>query len=71
MNEIPTSKIIRKVVPLILVVLVALFFLTSFKISKQEGNDFNQNPSTLKMNFKNESASLTVAPSIRGLDCDE
>lgn len=70
MNETPTSKNMYKVVPLILVVLAALFFLTSYKISKEDGNDFNQKPNTAKMNLKSENGSLNLAPNIRGLDCD-
>lgn len=70
MIETPTSKNIRNVLPLILVILAALFFLTSYKKPKQEGADFNQNPNTAKINFKNESGSLSLALSIRGLDCD-
>ena len=70
MNKTPIPKNIRKVAPLIVVVLIALFFLTSYKKPKQEGADFNQNPNTAKINFKNESGSFSLALSIRGLDCD-
>jgi len=57
MIETPTSKNIRKVIPLILVILAALFFLNSCKNNRKEVV-FNPNPTAAKINFKNESSSI-------------
>ena len=66
MIETLTSKNIRKIVPLILVILAALFFLNSCK-NKMKEEVFN--PNRAKINFKWKAVPLTLAPSILGLDC--
>lgn len=56
MIKTPTSKNFRKVVPLILVVLAALFFLNSCK--KHNNKRFVQYSNTTKINFNCETRCL-------------
>jgi hypothetical protein len=56
MTETPTSKNTHKVVPLILVILTAIFFLISCKKNKQKEELFIQNSNPAKIAFNCETS---------------